>query len=91
MVLPFLAGESATGSHAGHHAGHMAGMGGAMSPESGLFAVLIHTLGYLIVTGAAAYVFYKKIGLALLRTAWLNLDLIWAVALVATGVFTWVM
>lgn len=86
MVLPFLGSDAS----AGHEAGHMAGMAGAMSPESGLFAVLIHTVGYLVVTGAAAYIFYKKVGLALLRTAWLNLDLIWAVALIATGVFSWV-
>lgn len=83
MVLPFLGGEAA----AGHQHGHMAS---AMSPESGLFAVMVHTLGYLIVTGAAAFLFYKKLGLALLRTAWLNLDLIWAVALIATGLITWV-
>lgn len=81
MVLPFLSGEPG----AGHHHGHMAG---AMSPESGLFGVAIHTVGYLVVTGAAAFVFYKKLGLALLRTAWVNLDLIWAVALIATGVLT---
>jgi hypothetical protein len=84
MVLPFLGGDSGSG----HHAGHMAG---AMSPESGLFAVAIHTVGYLIVTGVAAWVFYKKVGLALLRTAWVNLDLIWAVALIGTGVITWIL
>jgi hypothetical protein len=82
MVLPFL-GTNATA--AGHH-DHMAA---AVSPESGLFAVAIHTLGYLLVTGLAAYIFYKKVGLALLRKAWLNLDLIWAVALIGTGLFTW--
>jgi hypothetical protein len=38
-----------------------------------------------------AWVVYWKLGLALLRNAWLNLDVVWAVALVITGVATLVM
>jgi hypothetical protein len=34
----------------------------------------------------AAWVVYRRIGLKVLRRAWLNLDWIWAGALVATGV-----
>jgi hypothetical protein len=37
------------------------------------------------------WVVYRKLGLALLRKAWFNLDLVWAVALVATGLATLVM
>jgi hypothetical protein len=33
-------------------------------------------------------VVYEKLGLALLRHAWINLDLLWAMALVAAGIFT---
>jgi hypothetical protein len=33
-------------------------------------------------------VVYEKAGLGLLRKAWLNLDLIWAFALMATAVLT---
>ena len=51
-------------------------------------AVLIHTAGYLTVTGLVAWIVYRKLGLALLRKAWVNLDLIWAVALVGTAVAT---
>jgi hypothetical protein len=36
----------------------------------------------------AAWIVYRKLGLALLRTGWVNLDLIWAGALVATGLVT---
>jgi hypothetical protein len=39
------------------------------------------------VTGLVAWVVYEKLGLALLRKAWLNLDLIWAAALLVTGGF----
>jgi hypothetical protein len=35
-----------------------------------------------------ALVVYEKLGLALLRRAWFNLDLLWAVALIAAGVLT---
>lgn len=53
-----------------------------------LTALLVHTLGYLLVTGAIAFVVYGKVGLEVLRKAWVNLDLIWAVALIATAGFT---
>jgi hypothetical protein len=35
-----------------------------------------------------ALLVYEKLGLALLRHAWFNLDLLWAGALVAAGMFT---
>ncbi len=51
-------------------------------------ALLVHTLGYLLVTGLIAFVVYEKLGLEVLRKTWVNLDLIWAVALIATAGFT---
>lgn len=50
--------------------------------------VAVHTLGYVALTGLVALVVYQKVGLAILRRAWVNLDLVWAVALVATGMLT---
>ena len=47
--------------------------------------IAVHTLAYLLVTVLVALVVYKKLGLSILRTAWFNIDLVWAVALVATG------
>src|SRR5215469_14508382 len=88
MVLPVLfgmhGGDSLADSTVSMHHVHLAVMGG---PVTNVSAVLVHTLGYLAVTGFVAWVVYEKLGLALLRKAWLNLDLIWAVALVATGCF----
>jgi hypothetical protein len=55
---------------------------------AGLFATLVHTVGYLAVMGAVAVIVYEKLGLRLLRTAWVNLDLVWAAALIVTGVLT---
>jgi uncharacterized membrane protein len=50
-----------------------------------LTAVGVHTAAMLMVTGAIAILVYEWIGVAILRSAWINLDLIWALALVATG------
>ena len=92
MVLPVLFrmpdGGMAGDSAASMHHLHMSAFGGA---TTNLAAVMIHTLGYLVVTGFVAWVVYAKLGLALLRKAWMNLDLIWAVALVVTGCFVLVM
>jgi hypothetical protein len=74
MVLPVVL--------AGPHAHHLAA---SQAAAGGVGATLIHTLGYFTVTAAAALVVYRKLGLALLRRAWFNLDLIWAVALIVTG------
>jgi hypothetical protein len=60
----------------------------ATSPLAGLLATGVHTIGYLAVTGAIAWVVYRKLGLALLRTAWFNLDMAWAAALIVTGIVT---
>jgi hypothetical protein len=51
-------------------------------------AIGFHTMGYLTVTGLIAWVVYRKLGLALLRKAWLNLNLVWAAALAITGLIT---
>jgi hypothetical protein len=75
MVLPVVL----AGSHAHHHAGSSPGA------ASGVWATLIHTLGYFTVTAAVALLVYQKFGLAMLRRSWFNLDLIWAIALVVTG------
>jgi len=48
-------------------------------------SVATHTLGHFLVTALIALLVYQKLGLALLRRAWFNLDLLWMVALMATG------
>lgn len=50
-----------------------------------LAAVGVHTLAMLAVTGMIAVVVYEWVGLAFLRRGWINLDLLWTGALVATG------
>ncbi|HEX4666476.1 MAG TPA: hypothetical protein VH207_07745 [Chthoniobacterales bacterium] len=68
---------------AGHHAGHLPLLAG---PGVLTAAVLVHTLGHLIVAGLVALLFFEKLGLAVLKKAWFNIDFAWALALIATGV-----
>ncbi len=51
-----------------------------------LTAVGVHTTAMLVITGAIAILVYEWIGVAILRSAWINLDLIWVFALGATGI-----
>ena len=50
-----------------------------------LTAVGVHTGAMIAVTAAVAGLVYEWIGLAFLRRGWINVDLIWTVALIATG------
>ena len=74
-----MAHNQASGSHASHFP-VIAG------PELLTAAVVVHTLGHLLLAGLVALVVYEKLGLAILKTAWFNIDFTWALALIATGV-----
>ena len=87
MVLPLVMGDVPVAGHA-HHVAHASMFGPGDLGWSGTTAALIHTVGYLLVTGLIAVVVYERLGTRFLRTAWVNLDLVWAVALVVTGVAT---
>ena len=52
--------------------------------------VLVHTGAMLLVMGTAAIAVYEWIGLKILRSAWINLDAIWAGALIAAGTLCFV-
>jgi hypothetical protein len=58
----------------------------AWSPALMLLAVGVHTAGMLLVTTAVAVLVYEKFGLAWLRRAWLNVDVLWTIALFMAGV-----
>lgn len=57
-------------------------------PLDYLAATAAHTAAMLAVAGLIALVVYYKLGLALLRRAWFNLDWLWALALIGAGVFS---
>lgn len=87
MVLPFvMSGPATVAAAAGHdHHAHMMAASANVA-SAGAMAVAIHTAAYLGVMTLAAWVVYRRLGLGLLRRAWLNVDWMWAAALVVTGV-----
>ena len=86
MALPLVL-RAAPGSVASHH--HMATAGVASATlDAGLLAMLVHTVGYLVVTVLMAVLVYERLGLRILRTAWVNLDQVWAMALIVTAAIT---
>jgi hypothetical protein len=87
MVVPVFVGMSMAdeGGHTHHMAANGAGAGTA------LLATGLHTVGYLAVTAFIALLVFEKLGVGILRRAWINLDVIWAAALMATGTMTLVL
>lgn len=53
-----------------------------------LAAVTVHSAAMLLVMAVIALVVYERLGLNVLRKAWLNVDLVWSVAVIAAGVVT---
>ena len=89
MVLPLVLGTSADLHAEGAGHSHVASTAAAGWPLS--FALGVHTLTYLAVTALIAWIIYSRVGLAILRTAWFNLDWLWACVLVVTGIVVLVM
>jgi len=94
MVVPFLMrvvrpAALGGGSHVAH-AAHSAELASVIPPvpAAGLLIALIHTAGYLLVTGLVAVLVYERLGLRLLGKAWFNVDRLWAGALIVTALLT---
>jgi len=89
MLVPFFLQSPAAGESHHHdtHQMHAWAFGNFSAPSLLIAAVVVHTLGYLISTALVAIVVYEKLGVAILRRAWFNIDLVWMVALMITGVF----
>lgn len=94
MLLPVLvAADVSAGAHAGHGNSAMTALSGPVdgvlgAAVRGVVVTGIHTVAMIAVAGVIAVVIYQVVGLAILRSAWINLDKIWAVALVGSGAAT---
>jgi hypothetical protein len=98
MLLPVLLRLPRGAAPAAHsvsahadHAAHMQMAGAVAAPTAEFAAVAVHTAAMFLVMGAIAVVVFEKVGLAILRRAWVNLDLVWAVALIVTGALSLVL
>jgi hypothetical protein len=80
MLVPlFVTGAMGPACHA------RAGL--SLSGASGYVgATLVHTGAMLAAASAIAFVVYYRVGVAILRRAWFNLDRLWAAALVISGI-----
>ena len=91
MLFPILMNMPAGGSgmSATHHH-HIAGIAthGHLGLMQGIAVVLVHTGAMLLVMGTVAIAVYEWVGLQILRSAWINLETIWAVALIAAGLLS---
>ena len=54
--------------------------------QTALWVVLLHTAAMLAVMGPVAIAVYDWIGLGILRTAWINVDKLWAATLMGSGI-----
>ena len=89
MLVPFFlpSPPPEEAHHHGAHEMHAWAFANFSAPSLLIAAVVVHTLGYLLTTALVAIVVYEKLGVAILRRAWFNIDFVWMLALMITGVF----
>lgn len=87
MLVPVLLASAQAVPAADAHP--VTGVVAAAAAGSGptVVAAAVHTAAMLVAMTGVALLVYDHLGVAVLRRAWLNVDLLWAVALVAAGVF----
>lgn len=91
MLAPALArmrSDSIPGAsaHSGHAEHHSSAGGEALGSAAG--AVALHSGAMLVVAALIALVVYQKVGVDVLRRAWINLDFVWVGVLVVAGTTT---
>jgi len=89
MVAPVLIGLQGTVDRSGAKAHDQADLG-LLNASLGVGAVgiALHVAAMLAVMGVVAIVVYERLGLKVLRTAWLNTDRLWAAAVVLAAFIT---
>lgn len=80
MVLPALGASVELAASGGH-----AALASAASPAAALAAAAVHTGAMLAVAGALALGLYGRAELTFLRRSWVNVDVLWAAALLVAG------
>ena len=89
MLLPFVLATPPQSMPASHMHHGMLAMNAVMGMSAPWWMpVGVHTLGYLVASASIALFVYCKLGVAVLRRAWFNLDYAWVTALVAMGGLT---
>jgi hypothetical protein len=83
MVVPVLLGAKSL-----FCGGTPSGLNSLLSvqPLIAIAAVAVHTISHLVVSGFIGWIVYDFIGLAILRRAWINLDMIWCFTLLGAAI-----
>lgn len=91
MLLPILLGPAHHGTAQMTAMGHPMVMGmSTPGPQVGSvvgmgLALLVHTGAMLLAMSMVSVVFYAKVGLQILRSAWVNVEWVWAAVLILSG------
>jgi hypothetical protein len=87
MIAPVLLGLQGVSTAEAHGSGDLA-MVQALSIPAGVAGLAMHVGAMLVVMGAVAIVVYERVGLQVLRRAWVNTDQMWAGAFVVAAAVT---
>ena len=87
MVAPVLLSAGTSSAEAHDHVLTDMHLQTLSIPASGL-AVTVHVGAMLVVMAAVALLVYEKLGVAILRRAWLNTEWLWAGAFIMAGAIT---
>jgi len=93
MLLPLLLRADGVSVPVHQHRPHSEGatlqtLASLDEPIRLLVAVCVHTAGHLAVATGIALLVFEKLGVAILRHAWFNLDRVWVFALLLSGILT---
>lgn len=73
----------------GAHAHHTIETALSEPVVTALAAASAHALAMLATSAVIAVIVYEVVGLRILRSGWINLDRVWAIAFLAAGAFVW--
>jgi hypothetical protein len=82
MIAPVILGLRASHNH-----DDMAMLSGGPIDIAAV-GIAVHVLAMVLVMGAIAFFVYERVGLQVLRRAWLNTDQVWAGAFIVAGLVT---
>jgi hypothetical protein len=101
MVAPVLIGAGAASAQADSMAGMQMGgsavahdhelahvQSASLSLPGSALGLLLHVTSMILVMGVVAVVVYDRVGVAVLRRAWVNTEWLWAGAFVLAGIVT---
>ena len=85
MLVPIFLGICAIGADETGHAAAQTLMGSNV--VTAFLVAAVHTLSMTLAGGLIAVVIYRWLGLKFLSKTWFNLDVVWALSLIAVGGF----